>query len=97
MARDHWCVNSVDRESGRTLVNWLDAATPEIMRRVEDVTSRIKKQVRKNAAGQAALEALVLEAKNEGQSLRQIADAAKMSPEGVRKMLARITAQDGAD
>lgn len=57
------------------------------------MTNRLKKQARKNAAGQAALERLVLEAHEAGQSLRQIAEAARMTPEGVRKMLTRVTAQ----
>lgn len=57
------------------------------------MTNRLKKQSRKNAAGQAALERLVLEAHEAGQTLRQIARAADMTPEGVRKMLARIAAQ----
>lgn len=57
---------------------------------VEDVNSRIRRQARKNAAGQLAMEALVLEAHTQGQSLRQIAKDARMTPEGVRKMLARL-------
>ena len=57
---------------------------------VEDVNSRIRRQARKNAAGQLAMERLVLEAHAQGKSLREIAKAASMSPEGVRKMLARL-------
>lgn len=57
---------------------------------VEDVSSRIRRQARKNAAGQLAMERLVLEAHVQGKSLREIAKAASMSPEGVRKMLARL-------
>ena len=58
------------------------------------MTNRLKKQARRNAAGQAALEQLVLEAHEEGRSLRQIADAARMTPEGVRKMIARLTSKN---
>lgn len=54
------------------------------------MNSRIRRQARKNAAGQLAMEELVLEAHEGGQSLRQIAKDAAMTPEGVRKMLARI-------
>ena len=57
------------------------------------MTNRLKKQARRNAAGQAALERLVLEAHEAGQSLRQIAEAAGMTPEGVRKMLVRLAAK----
>jgi hypothetical protein len=57
---------------------------------VEDVSSRIRRQARKNAAGQIAMEKLVLEAHRDGQSLRQIAKDAAMTPEGVRKMIARV-------
>ncbi len=57
------------------------------------MTNRLKKQARRNAAGQAALERLVLEAHGAGQTLRQIAQAAGMTPEGVRKMLVRLTAE----
>jgi len=60
------------------------------------VTERLKRQARKNAAGQAALEKLVLEAHNERKSLRQIAEAAGMTAEGVRKMLARLGAEASA-
>lgn len=58
------------------------------------MTNRLKKQARRNAAGHAALEQLVLEAHEGGQSLRQIADAARMTPEGVRKMIARLTSKN---
>ena len=70
---------------------------------VEDVNSRMRRQARKNAAGQLAMEQLVLEAHRDGQSLRQIAKDAGMTPEGVRKMIARVErnvakdAQVGAD
>lgn len=57
---------------------------------VEDVNSRIRRQARKNAAGQLAMEKLVLEAHRDGQSLRQIAKDAGLTPEGVRKMIARV-------
>jgi hypothetical protein len=62
---------------------------------VEDVNSRIRRQARKNAAGMRAMERLVLEAHLEGQSLRQIAKDAGMTPEGVRKMIARIEREAG--
>lgn len=55
--------------------------------------NRLKRQAAKNAAGQAALEQLVLKAHDQGKSLRDIAVAAKMTPEGVRKMIARIAAK----
>lgn len=57
---------------------------------VEDVNSRMRRQARKNAAGQRAMEQLVLEAHRARQSLRQIAADAGMTAEGVRKMLARL-------
>lgn len=56
--------------------------------------SRIKKQALKNTAGQEALEQLVLEAHADGRSLRQIASYASMTPEGIRKMLARALKVD---
>lgn len=56
---------------------------------VEDVNSRIRRQARKNAAGQLAMKKLVLEAHRAGQSLRQIGRDAGMTPEGVRRMIAR--------
>lgn len=60
------------------------------------MNTRIRRRARKNAAGQIAMEQLVLEAHEAGQSLRQIAKDAGMTPEGVRKMLARIAKQEGA-
>ena len=57
---------------------------------VEDVTARLKRRARRLAAAQAALEESVLEAHREGQSLREIGKIVSMSPEGVRKMLARL-------
>jgi DNA-binding Lrp family transcriptional regulator len=66
------------------------------MRSVEDVANRLKKQAKRNAAGQAALEKLVLEAHAEGKSLREIGEAAGMTPEGVRKMIARLTREAAA-
>lgn len=63
------------------------------MRSVEDVAIRIRRQADKNAAGEAALERLVLEGREAGMSLRAIAAEARMTPEGVRKMLKRLEAQ----
>jgi len=54
------------------------------------VLSRLKRQAAKNAAGKAALERLVLEAHEEGKSLRVIAADARLTPEGVRRMLKRL-------
>jgi predicted AAA+ superfamily ATPase len=64
---------------------------------VDDVMNRLKRQAAKNAAGQAALQQLVIAAHGEGKSLREIAKAAKMTPEGVRKMLLRIAPKQVAD
>lgn len=61
------------------------------------MTNRLKRQARRNAAGQAALERLVLEAHEQGKSLRQIAESARMTPEGVRKMIARLAAAKSTD
>ena len=55
--------------------------------------TRLKRQAAKNAAGHAALEQLVLKAHDQGKSLRDIAAAVKMTPEGVRKMLVRVALQ----
>lgn len=54
---------------------------------------KIRRQADKNAAGQAALEQLVLEGHRQGMSLRAIATEARMTPEGVRKMLKRLNAE----
>ncbi len=67
------------------------------MRGVENVAIRIRKQADKNAAGQAALERLVLEGRESGMSLRAIAAEARMTPEGVRKMLKRLDEQAAAE
>lgn len=66
------------------------------MRSVEDVAIRIRKQADENAAGQVALERLVLEGRESGMSLRAIAAEARMTPEGVRKMLKRLDEQSEA-
>lgn len=58
---------------------------------------RIRRQADKNAAGQAALERLVLEGRGSGMSLRAIAIEARMTPEGVRKMLKRLDEQAAAE
>jgi hypothetical protein len=75
-------------------VYWLDTLPPATMRSVDDVITRLEQQAIDNAAGQDALEQLVLEAHAEKKSLRQIAAAARMTPEGVRKMLARLTKKE---
>lgn len=54
---------------------------------------RIRRQADKNAAGQAALERLVLEGRESGMSLRAIGIEARMTAEGVRKMLKRLDEQ----
>ncbi len=53
----------------------------------------IRKQAQRNAAGDAAMMRLVALAKAEGKSLRDIGAAAGMTPEGVRKMIARAKRQ----
>lgn len=60
------------------------------MKSVEDTLIKLKKQAEKNAAGQAVLEKLVVQAHGEGHSLRTIAAAAGLTAEGVRRMLARV-------
>lgn len=60
------------------------------MRSVEDTLIKLKKQAAKNADGQARLEQLVVQAHGEGHSLRTIGEAAGLTPEGVRRMLARV-------
>lgn len=64
------------------------------MRSVDDVITRLEQQATDNAEGQRALEELVIEAHAAKKSLRQIAKAARMTPEGVRKMLARLTREE---
>lgn len=54
------------------------------------MVSKLKRQAAKNAVGKAALEQLVIEAHKEGRSLRTIAAAAELTPEGVRRMLKRL-------
>lgn len=56
--------------------------------------TRLEQQATDNAEGQRVLEQLVIEAHAEKKSLRQIAKAARMTPEGVRKMLARLTREE---
>lgn len=58
---------------------------------------RIRKQADENAVGQATLERLVLEGRASGMSLRAIAAEARMTPEGVRKMLKRLDEQPAAE
>lgn len=58
---------------------------------------RIRKQADENAAGQVALERLVLEGRESGMSLRAIAVEARMTPEGVRKMLKRLDEQPATE
>ena len=57
--------------------------------------AEIRKQAAQNAAGNDALMQLVVKASSERKTLRAIAAAAGMTPEGVRKMLARAKRQAG--
>ena len=55
----------------------------------EPISVRLQRQAREIAAGRRELEELILEAHRCGQSLRQIAVEAEMTPEGIRKLIAR--------
>jgi DNA-directed RNA polymerase sigma subunit (sigma70/sigma32) len=74
-------------------VYWIDGAEAAIIRSVEDVLAEIREQAAQNAAGGDALMRLVVKASSEKKTLRDIAAAAGMSAEGVRKMLARAKRQ----
>ena len=62
------------------------------MANMEDTMSQLKRQAKKVEAGQTLLEQLVVKASDEGNSLRDIAAAIGKTPEGVRKMVARVRA-----
>ena len=66
------------------------------MGNMEDVMSRLKKQAKKVQAGQDLLEQLVVKAHGEGKSLREIGAAIGKTPEGVRKMVARVSGAPAA-
>jgi transposase len=60
------------------------------MENMEDVMSQLKKQAKKVETDQARLEQLVVKAHGDGKSLREIAAVIGKTPEGVRKMVARV-------
>lgn len=57
---------------------------------MEDTISRLKRQAKRAENSQNALERLVVEANDAGHSLREIGAAIGKTPEGVRKMIARV-------
>jgi transposase len=61
------------------------------MGNMEDVMSQLKKQAKRVEASQDLLEQLVVKAHGEGKSLREIAAVIGKTPEGVRKMVARVS------